>query len=176
MTANHPMPEPGPNELLAIYLRDHRAGATAGIALARRCLRNNRADPLGIYLAGLVTEIRQDIDSLEDVMRRLEVSPNPLKMAFARVTEEAGRLKLNGQLVGYSPLSRVIEIEALIAGVTAKRRLWHALSQVADDYPELAGVDFTALLDRAEDQISHLEQHHDDASNLAFHSVTEAPG
>ncbi len=41
--------------LLATYLNDHLAGATAGRALARRAASNNRDSPLGQFLARACT-------------------------------------------------------------------------------------------------------------------------
>jgi hypothetical protein len=177
MTSNRQLSESEPDELLGIYLNDHRAGAAAGTALARRCLHNNRSNALGIELAGLVTEIKRDLKELEEVMRRLEVPRNPAKIVMARLAEAAGRFKLNGQIVGYSPLSRVIEIEALISAITAKSRLWAALGDVVDAYPALAGIDFAGLESRAQDQVSRLVEHHIDAVSLAFEEIgRKAPG
>ena len=42
--------------------------------------------------------------------------------------EKLGRLKLNGQLLGYSPLSRLIELEGLMLGIAGKLAMWIALS------------------------------------------------
>ena len=44
------------------------------------------------------------------------------KEAVAGVGEKVGRLKLNGQIRGYSPLSRVLELEALAVGVPGSWR------------------------------------------------------
>ena len=51
------------------------------------------------------------------VLRALEVEPSRLKIGLARAAERASRLKLNGRVLGYSPLSRVIELETLGAGI-----------------------------------------------------------
>ena len=48
----------------------------------------------------------------------LLTKPDRLKVAGAWAGEKAGRLKLNGHLTGYSPQSRVIELEGLVVGVT----------------------------------------------------------
>ena len=68
---------------------------------------------------------------------------------------EAGRLKPNGQLRGYSPLSRLVELELLLLGITGKRRLWPLLDELvgAD-----SSADFKALAARAEDQRSRVEE------------------
>jgi hypothetical protein len=67
------------HHLLAVYLRDHFAGAAAGLALAERCRRSNEDNPLEPVLAELVAEISADRDSLREIMRALGVSEDPLK-------------------------------------------------------------------------------------------------
>ena len=64
-------------------------------------------------------------------MDRLGVRKDPLKPAAAWMAEKLGRLKLNGQLSGYSPLSRVVELEGLHIGITGKLELWKALELTA---------------------------------------------
>jgi len=106
-----------PGTLLRIYLNDHLAGSALGLALARRTLRNNREGELGEFLRRLVREIEEDRATLLEVMRALGVPRNPVKEPAARMLEIVGRLKLNGRLRGYSPLSRALELEGLRLGV-----------------------------------------------------------
>ena len=127
--------------LIAIYLNDHLAGATGGLELARRALGANRGTEFEAPLERLATEIAEDRAALQDVMTRLEVTQDPLKVWAAWAAEKAGRLKLNGRLAGYSPLSRVVELEMLALGVEGKGALWRALAQTRADDARLAGVD-----------------------------------
>src|SRR6478672_664976 len=100
--------------LLAIYLNDHLAGAQFGVELVRRVASSNADDPVfGPPLAKLRDEIEADRVTLEEVMDRNSIRRDPLKPAAAWAAEKLGRLKLNGQLHGYSPLSRVVELEGL---------------------------------------------------------------
>ncbi len=79
---------------------------------------------------------------------------------------DSGRLKPNGRLRGYSPLSRLDELELLQIGVVGKRRLWRALEHThADDLP---GFDFGALAERATEQLRRLEALHLKAAALAL--------
>jgi hypothetical protein len=142
--------------LLAIYLNDHMAGSTGGVELARRAAASNRGSPYGEALAGLKTEIEDDRAALASIMARLGVRVDPARRAIAWGAEKVGRLKLNGQLTGYSPLSRLEEIEILELGVTGKLLLWEALGRTLPDgisEDELAG-----LADRARDQRRRLEE------------------
>jgi len=142
---------------LATYLNDHRAGAAGGIELARRLLGANRDTPYAPALEDIVRQIEEDIKSLDDVMARLAVEPDTVKQAGAWAAERVGRLKLNGQLLGYSPLSRLVELEGLMLGVTGKLALWTALKDVCADDARVAGVDFDTLITRARDQRQTLE-------------------
>jgi hypothetical protein len=145
-------------DYLKIYLEDHYAGATAGLELARRSAGANRGTPYGEVLERIALEIEQDRDALRAIMTDLGVGPDRLKMAGAWVGEKAGRLKLNGHLTGYSPQSRVVELEGLVLGVTGKRCLWSALKQVAGQEPRLRLDDLDALVTRAERQAGQLEE------------------
>jgi hypothetical protein len=154
-------------KLLAIYLNDHLAGATAGVELARRLRASNEDDPsFGPELAEVCAEIEADREALLAVMSRLDVGPSRLKPLAAVLAERLGRLKLNGQLRGYSPLSRLDELELLQLGVAGKRRLWRALEHThAGDLPDF---DLAALAERATGQLRRLEALHLEAAALAL--------
>lgn len=139
-----------------IYLRDHYAGSVAGLELVARARRSNEGTELGAFLAGLESEIREDQAALLAVMRSLEVEPSRVKNGLAWTAEKAGRLKLNGRIVHRSPLSTVVELEGLAAGILLKRSLWTSLESVRD--PRLAGHDFAGLAARAEEQAASVEE------------------
>jgi hypothetical protein len=151
--------EPDAHTRLATYLNDHLGGAMGGIELARRACGENEGNEYGAFLEGLVGDIEADIEALRDVMRRLEVSEDRLKQVAGWTGEKLGRLKLNGQLVGYSPLSRLIELEGLTLGVTGKLSLWQCLRATYADDPRLAGVDLDRLAQRAADQRAEMGRH-----------------
>lgn len=154
-------------ELLAIYLNDHLAGATLGVELARRLRASNEDDPeFGPALAEVCAEIEADRETLKAAMDRLGVGQSKLKPLAAVLGERLGRLKLNGRLWGYSPLSRLDELELLQIGVAGKRRLWRALEHThAGDLP---GFDLGALAERATEQLRRLEALHLKAAALAL--------
>jgi hypothetical protein len=143
--------------LLATYLNDHLAGATAGRELARRAAGSNRDSSYGPFLEQLAAEIEEDRESLLAIMRALDVGVDSVKVLGGWGAEKLGRFKLNGRLLGYSPLSRVVEIEALALGVTGKLALWRALEDLADEHPDLIGFDLPVLIERAERQRDELE-------------------
>ncbi len=153
-------------DYLGIYLNDHLAGATVGRELAKRAAGSNRGTPLGEFLERLRGEIAADRETLLEVMRAVDVGEDHAKTIAARVGERLGRLKLNGNLLGYSPLSRVVELEGLLLGVQGKGALWRSLHGLAD--PRLAEFDFLALERRAKRQQSGLEKHRVAAALIAF--------
>jgi len=145
-------------DYLKIYLEDHYAGATAGLELARRTAGANGGTPYGDVLERIALEIEEDRDSLRAIMTVLGFGPDRFKVAGAWAGEKAGRLKLNGHLTGYSPQSRVIEIEGLVIGVTGKRCLWAALRHVAPQEQRLDLEQLERLIERADRQLAELEE------------------
>jgi hypothetical protein len=144
------------DRLVGIYLRDHLAGSVAALELVERSARSNEANELGPFLTGLHAEITADQGALLDVMEALGVEPSRVKNGLAWAAEKAGRLKLNGRLLHYSPLSRVLELETLEAGIVGKRSLWTNLEALDDS--RLGGVDLPRLVERAESQRAGVEE------------------
>src|SRR4051812_6588926 len=135
------------HKLLPIYLNDHLAGATLGTNLAKRIADENRDNGFGPVFQELHEQIAEDRGALSDVMAALDIGTDHIKQIGAVVVERVGRFKLNGSLLSYSPLSRLVEIEALALGVTGKLGLWRALDEIQAD--ELGAFDFAALAARA---------------------------
>jgi hypothetical protein len=150
-------------ELLPIYLNDHLAAATAGCDLARRSAGANAGNEFGDYLHEFVGEGEADRNLLEDVMARLEITRDQAKIGAGWLAEKLGRLKLNGRLLEYSPLSRVIEIEGLIAGSHARKNLWRTLAAASPEEPRIADIDYVQLVQRVDEQLEKLEELHERA-------------
>jgi hypothetical protein len=145
-------------KLLGIYLNDHLAGSTVGLELAKRARGQNRDSDYGEFLGTITDEIQDDRDTLKRIMDDLGIRKDPAKVAAGWIGEKAGRLKLNGQLTGYSPLSRLVELEALALGVTGKLALWKSLRLLADSEPALDGPALERLIERAERHQRGLEE------------------
>ena len=144
---------------LAIYLNDHLAGAALGVELARRLRSSNAGDPeFGEPLARICTEIEADRETLVRLTDRLEIKRDPVKPMLAKLAERLGRLKPNGHLRTYSPLSRVLELEVLASGIGGKMQLWNALAESFGE--RLDGFDFHALAERADRQGQVVEDLH----------------
>ncbi len=154
-------------KFLSTYLNDHLAGSTLGSELAKRALGSNRDNEFGSFLEWLHGEIEDDRQTLRDVMRRLDVGEDPIKRIVAFVTERAGRFKLNGALFGYSPVSRLVELEGLSLGVEGKLALWRNLGELPQE-EGLEEFDFEHLADRAREQLEALEEYRLKASHIAL--------
>ena len=154
------------SKLLGIYLNDHWAGSTAGRELAKRAAGANRGNEFGALLDELLVEIEEDRATLSAVMSAVGVGEDRVKAVAARVAERAGRLKLNGSLTGYSPLSRLVELEGLALGLEGKLSLWKSLGDLDD--PALSEFDFASLQARARSQLDRLEPLRLEAARLAF--------
>jgi hypothetical protein len=156
--------------LLAIYLTDHTAGSVVATELVKRARASNAGTELGDFLADLAQEIEKDRDALRGVMEELGVAPDRLKQGLAWGFEKLGRLKLNGQLTGYSPLSRLGELEGLHMAISGKLSGWQALRAAFG--ARIGGEDLDELARRAERQLAELEPFRLRAAREAF---TEEP-
>jgi hypothetical protein len=155
-------------DYLSTYLQDHRAGAELGLDLAVRLKDENRGTPYEDFLTLLAGDIEQDVATLEAIMQRFGVDKAMLKTAGAKIGEKLGRLKPNEHLTGYSPLSRVQELELLRTGVHGKLAMWEALSEVSEADDRLDPDELRALVERAESQLAGLREHHRMAVREAF--------
>jgi len=93
------------HKLLGIYLNDHLAGSTVGVELAKRARGANEGTEYGDVLDGIVREIEEDRGTLQRLMDDLGIKRDHPKVLAGWVAEKLGRLKPNGQILGYSPLS-----------------------------------------------------------------------
>ena len=157
-----------PDRLLEIYLADHLAAATAGAALARRAARNNAGNATGEFLRRLAAEIEEDRQTLARLVRELGLSRSRPKEAVASLAEKLARLKLNGRLRRYSPLSRVLELEGLSVGIAGKLALWESLQSLPTSGERLRAFDLERLAERARRQREEVEEHRLAAARAAF--------
>jgi hypothetical protein len=165
------VPVPGMEDrdrFLSIYMNDHLAAGIAWREVARRAQRQNRGTPLGDELARVAGEIAEDVAAFEQIMERLELPRDSVKAKLAVVAERLGRLKLNGQIRGYSPLSRFVELDLLAMGIEGKKVLWANLRDAADLGTRLPSVDFDELIRRAEGQRARLEPFRAEAGRETF--------
>jgi hypothetical protein len=146
-------------KFLSIYLTDQLALGMVWRELARRSLGRNQGSSLGAALAEVSVAIAEDVETFKKIMHRQGIRPNPVKLGLAVAAERAGRLKLNGRLTTYSPLSRFEELEFLVMGIEGKKQLWTTLRDLAGLGSTMPDIDFDDLINRAEHQRKTLEPH-----------------
>ncbi|PAZ14679.1 hypothetical protein CLM62_17105 [Streptomyces sp. SA15] len=157
-TRHHGQTKDTVSSLLGIYLNDHLAGATAGAERARHMVRAYGGTALAAAIGPIAAEIAEDRASLIGVMKRLDVPVRHYKVYAGRVAERVGRLKRNGRVVRRSPLSPLLELEALRVGVEGKTACWETLRELADTEERLDPQLLDDLHERARRQQSRLEE------------------
>ena len=155
-------------KLLGIYLNDHLAGSTLGLELAKRARGSNEGTEYGEVLARVAKEIEEDRETLQRLMSELGIRRDRPKVTAAWIAEKVGRLKPNGRLLSYSPLSRLVELEALALGISGKLSLWEALTEVAGEDARLDPEELRGLAARAERQRKEVWQVRQRAAREAF--------
>lgn len=143
--------------MMAIYLRHHVAASRGGLDLFQRSARSQlRAETRG-ELRDLAGDVSQDRAQLLAILQRLGIPRPRMAEAVVGVAETLGRLKPNGTLVRRSPLSDVVELEALSTAVTAKRLGWVTLRVLAEHDHRFDATQLNDLIRRAEEQEDRLE-------------------
>ncbi|WP_298751323.1 hypothetical protein [uncultured Serinicoccus sp.] len=132
MDADTESPDLPERALLRIYLEDHLTGAT-GMVRRLTMMRDSYQDlTVAAEVAQLLQEVTDDRQTLVDVIRSLGLRPSPAKLLLARSGELVGRLKLNGRVRRRSPLTPLLELEVVHAGISGKSGLWRSLTVHAD--------------------------------------------
>ena len=144
---------------LEIYLTDHLAGADAACDVLARLTRQYPNGDLGRDLRDLLTEIRADKRTLEELCVTVGARSTAFKRAGGWLVEKAGRLKLSFRSERDAALSLLESLELLSIGVLGKRALWLALHLMRNSAPGLKRMDFEGLAARADSQHERLERY-----------------
>ncbi len=137
-------------------MQDHHAGAAAGIDLFRRVAEDHSDPHVREVVARIGDETVDDLRSLEELMTLAGTSPSLLKDLPAKAAEKFGQLKPNRRLAERSPLSDLVELEALTLAVTGKTLGFRALLEIGD--PRLPTPTLESLVARAEQHRTELEE------------------
>ena len=152
------------NEKLKIYFDDHSAMMTAELELIMRCRHENEKSDshanLNEFLKTLHASVELQRDRVRSLLSRLGAKPNLVKDTSGWILEKVGRLKLNGSLTGYSPLSRILEVEALIAAATTRKALWNFIATLAREESEDDQLTCQEFLEICSKEIDELEKIH----------------
>jgi hypothetical protein len=143
-------------DLLGIYCNDHLAASVGGIELVRRMLGEHRATDYEGPLTDLLAQLREENRSLQTQMRNMGFPIRHWKVVALWVGEKISRGKLNGRLLGRSPLSDLIEFEFLASAVRGKRSGFETLREVAEVEPRLDRAELDRLIEQANQQYEWL--------------------
>jgi len=160
------------NKYLETYLNDHLAGAVNAIELMDSFEAVYAGKAVGRFFAELRAEVTADRQELEALMNRLHITESRPRKVAAWLGEQATRLKLRLDDPTGGPLRLLEGLDFLVAGIEGKRALWIALNAAAPEVPELQGVDYEHLEQRAMDQRSRVEVVRREAAKVAFSSAS----
>jgi hypothetical protein len=146
------------DRLLSVYLHDHLAGSAGGVELIRRAAKEQRDTPVGPGLALLAKDVEQDQRSLREVLNELGMADHHVHEAFTWLAEKVARLKPNGQVIGRSPLTSLVELETIRIALEGKRAGWVSLRLLADHDSRLDADRLDALIARGIDQADRAEE------------------
>lgn len=152
--------EPLGSKELSIYLQHHLAGSKTGVDLFTRVSKNHPDHKVRQTVEGLVPQIENERDFLMELMNKLDISYPVFQEGVAFIGEKLGRLKLNGEVVSRSPLSDLLEIEALTDAVYAKRQGWQVLKTYGEEDSRIDTDLIQELIFRANRQIDQLTALH----------------
>ncbi len=161
-------------DYLRIYMDDQLALGVLWRETARRAASENEGTELGEALQRVAGAIAEDVRTFEQLMERLGFDKSTVKPLLATAAERVGRLKPNGHLRGYSPLSRFDELDFLTMGIEGKKQLWATLRDLAGLGQRFPDVDFDGLIERAASQKAELEPFRVEAGRAALGGVAVA--
>ena len=141
---------------LGTYINDHLAGSAYAIDLVEFLRDTYEGQELGQLAAWLLAEIRADREVLEGLRERAGGGSSKAKEMAAWLGQKVSRLKLGH--TANDGLGLFEALEFLEIGIHGKLELWRAFAVVAPANPQLRGVDFEHLANRAEKQRAEVER------------------
>ncbi|GAA1234727.1 hypothetical protein M3697_13725 [Janibacter melonis] len=145
---------PDPDELLKVYLRRHLAASAGGVDLFRRVAGSIPAFARD-EVVRLADDVAADRRGLLDIAGSVGVTQPQVQETITRIGQQLGRLHPAGTLLRRSPLTDVIELEAMKAATNARILGFRTLQELSD--PRLDQRHVTTLLERALDQEERIE-------------------
>ena len=168
-------PSPAASRWLRHYVHDHYVLSRGELELFERSARTQGRDWVRAEVAALAREVGEDRAALLALVDELAIRRSPLQEALLSSAERLGRLKPNGTILRRSPLSDLVELEAMSVAVHAKQLLWRCLREAADGEPRLNPYYLDRLLQRASDQESRLDRLRVEVARAVF-APDVAPG
>jgi len=159
---------PVSSKQLGTYLNDHLAGSVAALELVEHLAKNYPDTTLETFFAELHADISADQDVLRDLLRTFEEKESTVRKAGAWLLEKLGRAKLGLSENQANGTGLLEALEALVLGITGKGLLWRALAAASATSPQLQGIDYADLEQRAVAQRNRVEEKRLAAARQAF--------
>jgi hypothetical protein len=153
-------------EHLATYLNDHLAGSLIAIEI----LEHLETEALDLMrdLDALKAEVEADRRQLKGLMDRLGITESRVRKVTGWIAEQVTEAKFEADDESLGTFRRLERLEALAVAIDGKSALWGALNSAAELAPELRGVDYEDLAQRAREQRSRVEIPRLQAARLAL--------
>jgi hypothetical protein len=135
-------------------LNDHLAGSVTLVNLLERLQHTKAGREVQPFVAELRDDVLADRTTLEETMRRAQISQQKHRTALGWLIEKLTRVKLRLDDPEDWPLYLLQALELVEVGIEGKRELWRALAVAAEHTTAFQATDFDHLIKRAE------EQHH----------------
>jgi hypothetical protein len=158
-------------EHLATYLNDHLAGSVIAVEILEHLA--NEATDLMPDLGLLRADIDADREQLKLLMDRLGIVESRVRKVTSWIAEQVAEAKFEVDDESRGTFRRLERLEALAVGIDGKFALWRALNACVELAPELRGVDYEHLAQRALDQRTRLEVFRLQAARLALAPVVQ---
>jgi hypothetical protein len=142
---------------LAIYLHDHLAGSRFAVELLEKLSSEFADAPSGIVARELLEQVRTDRQPLEQLIAKVGKANTDLYDALGWIAERVSRIKLqHDDPTGVGPFEA---FETISLGILGKRSLWQALQVRQHADTRVAGLDYAALIARADQQFQMANQY-----------------
>ncbi|PWU01059.1 MAG: hypothetical protein C5B51_23755 [Terriglobia bacterium] len=135
---------------LAGYLHDHWAGSSFAVELLEKVAAEFTATPSGIVARELLEQVQSDREVLHDLIQKVGKANPDLYDALGWIAERVSRFKLKHN--DPSGIGALEAFETIGLGILGKRALWEALKARQTTDIRLGGLDYDALISRADDQ------------------------
>ena len=153
-------------EYLAIYLNDHLAGSLIALEILEH-LEIEASDSMS-DLAALKADIEADRQQLKVLMDRLGITESRVRKLTNWIAEQVTEAKFEADDESRGTLRRLERLEALGIGIDGKSALWRALNAAVEVAPDLRGIDYEHLAQRAQEQRARVEILRLQAARLAL--------
>jgi hypothetical protein len=153
---------------IAHHVHTHLAGSAAGIDLFGRSADAQLDPETGALVRDIQRELLDERRRLRRMAEDLGVGESATMTLGARVGERVGRLKPNGSWTRRTPLTDLVELEAMRVAVSGKRAGWEALMSVVDVHAALDREELEMLAEQAADQERRLAGAHRRAAARAL--------